>query len=186
MDVAVGVVVGVVVTTLLGVLRFTSPAVRELSYRKGQLWYLGPSTKRYPRAEAWRSHPSDAVPARAIWMWLGAAVVVINAALGAWGLGSWIGAAFVGLLAACLIGMAVGGWRTNRALRPRTEDPVVDVVDRGLLRFSPKVDELIREICAAGGRERLETFDWGDPGAHVDVEELHRRLLAVRDSLTKP
>src|SRR5438128_732074 len=124
MDITIGVVFAVVVTTLLGVLRFTSPAVRELSYRKGQLWYLGPSTKRYPRAEAWRSHPSDAVPARAIWIWLGAAAVLVAAAIGAWGLGSWIGAAFVGVLAACLIGMAIGGWRANRALRPRTEDPV--------------------------------------------------------------
>src|SRR3954466_5470600 len=43
-----GILFAVVIGTLLGVLRFTSPAVRELSYRKGQLWYLGPSTKRYP------------------------------------------------------------------------------------------------------------------------------------------
>src|SRR4051794_34466610 len=170
-----GILFVVVISTLLGVVRFTSPALRELSYRKGQLWYLGPSTKRYPAADEWRSHPSAAVSTRDLWIWTSAAVVLIAAAAVTWMLGSIIVAVIIIVIALCLLGMTIGGYRTNRYLRPRETDPVGDVVDRGLLRFSPKTDELIRQICDAGGRDRLEGFPWADPEIRGNLPELHRR-----------
>ncbi|MFL5736559.1 MAG: hypothetical protein ACJ76P_04400 [Actinomycetota bacterium] len=180
-----GILFAVVIGTLLGVLRFTSPAVRELSYRKGQLWYLGPSTKRYPTADEWRSHPSAAVSARDLWIWTGAAVVLIASAVATWTIGSILVSVVLIVIALCLLGMAIGGYRTNRYLRHQERDPVADVVDRGLLRFSPKTDDLIRQICAAGGRGRLEDFPWGDPEIHGNLPELHRRLEAVLNSVKR-
>jgi hypothetical protein len=91
----------------------------------------------------------------------------------------------VALIGFSVLGMAFGGRRTNRSLAPPTNDPVADVVDRGLLRFSPRVDDLIREICELGGRDRLAGFDWGDQHAALrELDGLYQRLKSIRDTLT--
>src|SRR3954464_454841 len=104
-----GILFVVVISTLLGVVRFTSPAVRELSYRKGQLWYLGPSTKRYPAADEWRSHPSAAVSTRDLWIWTSAVVLIASAVVRI--LGSIIVSVVLIVIALCLLGMTIGGYR---------------------------------------------------------------------------
>ena len=50
---------------------------------------------------------------------------------------------------------------------------------------SPHTDELIREICALGGRERLEReFGWRDgPGKEIPLRDLHARLNEIRNAL---
>src|SRR5436190_5801036 len=152
------------IVALCAVLTLTSPARRNLL-----AWRWGGSG---PRWVILRSSVSW-TPTKTLRAWTSLGVVIFAGAVVIWILGAWFVAILVALIALSLFGMAFGGWRTNRPLAPPTSDPVADVVDRNLLRFSPRVDDLIREICALGGRGRLEGFDWGDPAApRSNLDEL--------------
>jgi hypothetical protein len=161
---------------LCAVLALTSSARRNLL-----AWKWGGSGPRWVmmRSSVRRTRPTT------LRAWTALGVLVVTAAVAIWVLGAWFVAILVGLIGLSLLGMAFGGWRTNRSLAPPTSDPVADVVDRGLLRFSPRVDDLIREICELGGRDRLAGFDWGDPNApRRDLDGLYQRLKTTRDTLT--
>ena len=163
------------IVALCAVLALTSSARRNLiAWRWG-----GRSEPRRVRSSVRRTPPTTLLT------WTALGVLVLVGAVAIWILGAWFVAILVGLIGLSLLGMAFGGWRTNRSLAPPTTDPVADVVDRGLLRFSPRVDDLIREICELGGRDRLAGFEWGDPNApRSDLDGLYQRLRTIRDSLT--
>ena len=157
---------------------FTSNARRNLVAWK----WGGRSGARYVVRRSSPAGPDSSTKLRS---WSIAGALVLAGAVATWIAGAWVVAVFVALIGLCLLGMAADGLRTNRALAPPTTDPVADVVDRQLLRFSPRVDDLIREICELGGRDQLRGFDWGDPNdPRGDLDGLYARLKVLRDSLT--
>jgi hypothetical protein len=110
-------------TTLLGLLSFTFPSVRNLSYRKGAGWYLDVSQRPYPEAspEAESRLPRYQLPTRPAvvpafalrtWLMAGAGSLILAALL-------WsdlpVIAIIVGILGLLLLGMTAEAKRQNRA-----------------------------------------------------------------------
>lgn len=63
----------------------------------------------------------------------------------------------------------------------RGDHPLTDILLHKLPTFSPVIDDLIREIAALGGKEKLEVaFDLFAPPPLATFEE---KLRAMRDQL---
>jgi hypothetical protein len=104
--------------TLLGLLRLTSPAVRNLVYRKGALWYLAPSLPLEPEGapEYLKPRRDPHMPASAIRWWTAGGVLMSALSAVSWLTGYPALGAVIAVFAALLLLGALQGWRTNRWL----------------------------------------------------------------------
>jgi hypothetical protein len=114
------------------------------------------------------------------------AIACLLLTIALWGpLGLPVVAVLVAPFSLALGGIAVESWIGLRRLGRRPTPAIRAIVDHGLLRFGPVADGLIRDICARGGRARLESsFDWSDPRAMpLPFDEFVERLVRIRDQL---
>lgn len=63
------------------------------------------------------------------------------------------------------------------------DHPVTDIVLYGFERFSPRVDELIREIARLYGRQALFALDRDLFAAEAALGSLEKHLLDLREEL---
>jgi hypothetical protein len=107
-----------IIGTLIGILRFTSPAVRQLSYRKGSLWYLGPSTAKESSPPAYqRPTRTMGIPRGSIRAWALTAGAFVAFAVILWAPLNYPAPGVISaVLGVGFAGMAFEGWRQNHWL----------------------------------------------------------------------
>ena len=104
--------------TLVGLLRLTSPAVRNLVYRKGASWYLAPNLQLEPTGvPQYLKPPRDQrMPISAIRWWTIGGIVFVGLDVLAWLTGYPVLGVILAPFGLLLLGGALRGWRSNRWL----------------------------------------------------------------------
>jgi hypothetical protein len=187
-----GLIVAVACLVLLGLLRFTFPAFREGTYRRGSLWYLRLGT----REEIGLPGPAPQPPAR-----IHRALAIASCAVSAAGLLAgavvlWVGGYVVVAVLAGVLGLAFGGLlvddlQENRFLRadafPSTIANPLSVSDKQAAEIVARLGHDLRTTLGWGrGRAEGRVLEWVGRSRELEGEMDHRaRTLWVAGQMRK-